>query len=93
MWGKHTKCTAIVEPFRYKIILTINNIYVLQALKFVHNWHNQKELKTLAKFENSQAGENAQLCLEFSQICSQILPNIHLGFHQAMKAQKTCFIS
>ena len=33
-----------------------------------------------------------QLHLGFSLICSQILPNVHLGFHQAMKAQRTCFI-
>ena len=43
--------------------------------------------------ENSRAGENSRLHLEFSLICSRILPNICLGFHQAMKAQKTCFNS
>ena len=35
----------------------------------------------------------ARLCLGFSLVCSRILPNICLSFHQAMKAQKTCFIS
>ena len=29
----------------------------------------------------------------FSLICSRILPNVYLGFHQAMKARRTCFIS
>ena len=28
--------------------------------------------------------------LGFSLICSRILPNIRLGFHQAMKAWRTC---
>ena len=43
--------------------------------------------------ENSRAGENPRLRLGFSLICSRILPNVRLGFHQAMKARKTCFIS
>ena len=41
--------------------------------------------------ENSQVGENPQLSHCYL-ICSQILPNICLGFHQAMKAWRTCFI-
>ena len=40
--------------------------------------------------ENSRAGE---MRLGFSLICSRILPNVCLGFHHAMKARKTCFIS
>ena len=43
--------------------------------------------------ENSQAGENPQMHLGFSLICSPILQKVRLGFHQAMKAMKTCFIS
>ena len=43
--------------------------------------------------ENSRAGENPQLHLGFLLICSRILPNVRLGFHEAMKARKTCFIS
>ena len=43
--------------------------------------------------ENSRAGENPRLCLGSSLICSRILPNVRLGFYQAMKAQKTCFYS
>ena len=43
--------------------------------------------------ERSRAGENLPLRLGFSLICSRILPNVRLGFHQAMKARKTCFIS
>ena len=43
--------------------------------------------------ENSRADENPRLLLGFSLICSRILPNVRLGFHQAMKARKTCFIS
>ena len=43
--------------------------------------------------ENSRAGENLRLRCGFSLICSQILPNIRLGLHQAVKARKTCFIS
>ena len=39
--------------------------------------------------ENSRAGENPLLCLGFSLLCSQVLPNICLSFHQAMKAWKT----
>ena len=33
------------------------------------------------------------MCLGFLLICSRILPNVRLGFHQAMKARRTCFIS
>ena len=36
--------------------------------------------------ENSRAGENTWIHLRFSLICFQILQNIRLGFHQAMKA-------
>ena len=43
--------------------------------------------------ENSRAGENPLLCLWFSLIYSQILPNVRLGFHQAMLVRKTSFIS
>ena len=43
--------------------------------------------------ENSQAGENPRLRLGFSLICTRILPNVGLGFYQAIKAGKTCFIS
>ena len=34
-----------------------------------------------------------RLRLGFSLICSGILPNVCLGFHQAMKARRTYFIS
>ena len=44
-------------------------------------------------WENSRAGENPGLCLGFLLICSRIFPNVHLGFHQVMKARKTYFIS
>ena len=43
--------------------------------------------------ENSRAGENRKLRLGFSMICSRILPNVRIGFHQAIKAQRKCFIS
>ena len=43
-------------------------------------------------YENSRAGENPRLRLGFSLSCSRILQNVRLGFHQAMKARKTCFI-
>ena len=43
--------------------------------------------------ENSRAGENPRLRVGFSLICSRILPNVRLGFHQAMKAWRTYFIS
>ena len=36
--------------------------------------------------ENSRAGENPQLPIGFLLICSRILPNVCLNFHQAMKA-------
>ena len=53
-----------------------------------------QSVENLGKFcENSQAGENPRRSRGFSLICSQILPNVRLGFHQAMKARKTCFIS
>ena len=35
---------------------------------------------------NSWAGENTRMHLGFSLISSRILPNVRLGFHQAMKA-------
>ena len=43
--------------------------------------------------QNSRAGENPRLRLGFQLICSRILPNVRLGFHEAMKARTTCFIS
>ena len=43
--------------------------------------------------ENSGAGEIPRMRLGFSLICSGILSNVRLGYHQAMKARKTCFIS
>ena len=36
---------------------------------------------------------NPRLRLGLSLIYSRILPNVHLGFHLAMKARRTCFIS
>ena len=53
-------------------------------------------VKTSAKFifyENSPPGENSQLHLMFSLTCSQILPNIHSGFYQIMKAWRKNFVS
>ena len=44
-------------------------------------------------WENSRTGENPRQRFGFSLICSRILPNVGLGFHQAMKARKACFIS
>ena len=41
---------------------------------------------------NTRAGENPRLRQEFSPICYRILPNVRLGFYQAMKARRTCFI-
>ena len=40
MYGKNTSnALPLLNPLD---ILTINNIYELHALKFFHNWHNQK---------------------------------------------------
>ena len=33
------------------------------------------------------------LCLGFSRICCRILTNVRLGFYQAIKARRNCFIS
>ena len=53
-----------------------------------------QSVKNLGKVcENSQAGENPRLRLRFSLICSRILPNVRLGFHQSLKARRTRFIS
>ena len=51
-------------------------------------------VKTSAKFVRiSRAGENPKLRLVFSLICFRIFQTVRLGFHQATKARRTCFIS
>ena len=49
-----------------------------------HAHPNKVRVKTL----DSRAGENPWLSLSFSLIYSWILPNICLGFHQAMKEKR-----
>ena len=51
-------------------------------------WNNMPKFVT-----NFRAGEKRRLRLGFSLICSRIFPNVRLGFHQAMKARRKCFIS
>ena len=48
-------------------------------------------VKTSAKFVRIL--EQVKMRLGFSLICSRILPNVRLGFHQVMMARKKCFIS
>ena len=38
--------------------------------------------------ENSRVVKNPRLYLGFAVICSEMLPNVRFGLHQAMKARK-----
>ena len=57
--------------------------YRFRSYHFIHRNH----LLFGQVCENSRTGENPRLRLGFSLICSRILPNVRLGFHQA---QRTC---
>ena len=50
-------------------------------------------VKTSAKFVRflKQVKTLVDLCLRIWVICSPLLPNVRLGFLQAMKARRTCF--
>ena len=79
-------CISSFSLLRWKIIYNRNKM--LQYLWF----HNLVKTEVNV-YENSWAGENPWLHLGFLLICSQILPNFHLSFHQAVKAERTCIIS
>ena len=55
----------------------------------------KSRVKTSAKFVRILEQVKTLDCVSlwFLLICSRILPNLRLGFHQAMKARKICFIS
>ena len=98
-------CLQVVRIYSFKKEIKVNLRASYIVFLFVKNENNFiKQPNMLSKpsqpgqkldkiCANSRAGENPRLLLGFSLICSQILPSVRLGFKQAMKARRTCFIS
>ena len=86
LWEFTVRASYIVFLF----VKTENNNFI----KEIKHVLPPKSVENLSKVcENSRAGKSLRLRLGFSLICSRILLNVRLSFHQALKARKTCFVS